>query len=190
MLKLNCSLTRVFEIFDQSSTMSLGRTTLYLSMKTNYLVLNSVLPILTTKISFDTDFTWNQFSYCHLNKFIHFLIGLMKFDISLIFGCKEIYEFFCHSYLREIKFSEMQSLKNWHLDSFTDFQSISALTKCKKFLKPNFRGSKTVKKADFDTTDWQKLISRKFYLAGKLPNFLTVGCIIGNTAMQNAKYKV
>ena len=103
----------------------------------------------------------------------------MKFDISLIFGCKEIYEFFCHSYLREIKFSEMQS------------QSISALTKCKKkFLKPYFRGSKTVKKADFDTTDWQKLISRKFYLAGKLPNFHTVGCIIGNTAMQNSKYKV
>ena len=42
-----------------------------------------------------------------------------------------------------------------------DFQSISALKKCKNSLKPNFRGAKTVKMAEFETSQPQIFISRK-----------------------------
>ena len=43
------------------------------------------------------------------------------------------------------------------------------LTKCKISLKSNFRGDETGKVASFETPDWEKLISRKVWVAGKLP---------------------
>ena len=43
------------------------------------------------------------------------------------------------------------------------------LTKCKISLKSNFRGDETGKVAGFETPDWEKLISRKIWVAGKLP---------------------
>ena len=63
------------------------------------------------------------------------------------------------------------SIENWNLTILDalifNFLFILALTKCKNSLKPNFRGAKTVKIADFESPDSQKLISRKFLETGK-----------------------
>ena len=52
---------------------------------------------------------------------------------------------------------------------------LEALTKCRNWLKPYFSGAETVKVANFETPDSQKLISRKILVAGKFYKFHTVG---------------
>ena len=81
-------------------------------------------------------------------------------------------EFSCYTYFT---WNQLLAMENQNLffcrfrGSWFWFLVISVLVKCKNSLK-----LKTVKIAYFETSDLLKLISRKIWVAEKLPNFNTV----------------